>query len=238
MDYNQNYTRNLTRECVVAMKIKIAPSILASDFSRLAEEIKKVEDAGADLIHVDVMDGHFVPNITIGPPVVKCLRNVAHLPLDVHLMISDPDKYIDDFANAGADILCVHVESSPHLNRTVQKIKQRGIKAAVALNPATSLTTLDWILQDVDMVLLMTVNPGFGGQSYISSSTEKIRLLRKLINEKKPETDLEIDGGIDLSNIRMVTEAGANVIVAGTTIFSAPDTNKMIRDLRELAYQY
>jgi ribulose-phosphate 3-epimerase len=184
------------------------------------------------------MDGHFVPNITIGPPVVKCLRSVARLPLDVHLMISDPDKYIDDFANAGADILCVHVESSPHLNRTVQRIKQRGIKAAVALNPATSLTALDWILQDVDMVLLMTVNPGFGGQSYISSSTEKIRLLRKLINEKKPETDLEIDGGIDLSNIRMVTEAGANVIVAGTTIFSAPDTNKMIRDLRELAYQY
>ena len=217
--------------------IKIAPSILASDFSRLGEEIRRVEDAGADLIHIDVMDGHFVPNITIGPPVVKCLRAVARLPLDVHLMISEPDKYIDDFADAGADIICVHVECCWHLNRTIQKIRQKGIKAAIALNPATPLAAIDWILQDVDMVLLMTVNPGFGGQTYIDSSTEKIRHLRKLVNEKKPDTDIEVDGGIDLDNIRMVTEAGANVIVAGSTIYKATDTKKIIRDLKEHAYK-
>lgn len=217
--------------------IKIAPSILASDFSRLGEEIKKVEDAGADLIHIDVMDGHFVPNITIGPPVVKCLRPVTRLPLDVHLMISEPDKYIDDFIDAGADILCVHAECCRHLNRTIQAIKQKGIKAAVALNPATSLSALDWILQDVDMVLLMTVNPGFGGQTYIESSTEKIRLLRKLANEKNPGMDIEIDGGIGLDNIRMVTEAGANVIVAGSTIYNAPDAKKIIADLKKLAFK-
>ncbi|NSW90815.1 MAG: ribulose-phosphate 3-epimerase [Firmicutes bacterium] len=218
--------------------VKIAPSILASDFSRLSEEIKKVEEAGADLIHIDVMDGHFVPNITIGPPVIKCLRPVTRLPLDVHLMISEPDKYIDDFAEAGADIICVHVECCWHLNRTVQKIKQKGIKAAVALNPATSLTTIDWILGDVDMVLLMTVNPGFGGQTYIESVTEKIRHLRKLVTDKNLNTDIEVDGGIDLSNIYTVTEAGANVIVAGSTIYKAQDTKKIIRNLKELAYLY
>lgn len=218
--------------------VKIAPSILASDFSRLGEEIKKVEEAGADLIHIDVMDGHFVPNITVGPPVIKCLRPVTRLPLDVHLMISEPDKYIDDFAEAGADIICVHVECCWHLNRTVQKIKQKGIKAAVALNPATSLTTIDWILGDVDMVLLMTVNPGFGGQTYIESVTEKIRHLRKLVTDKNLNTDIEVDGGIDVSNIYTVTEAGANVIVAGSTIYKAQDTKKIIRNLKELAYLY
>ncbi|NLC67553.1 MAG: ribulose-phosphate 3-epimerase [Clostridiaceae bacterium] len=216
--------------------IKIAPSILASDFSRLGEEIKKVEDAGADMIHVDVMDGHFVPNITIGPPVVKCLRSVTKLPLDVHLMITGPDKYINDFADAGADILCVHVECCWHLNRTIQAIKQRGIKAAVALNPATSLSTLDWVLQDVDMVLIMTVNPGFGGQAYIESCTEKIRQLRRIVNERYLHIDIEVDGGIGLDNIRKVTEAGANVIVAGSTIYNAPDTKKIIADLRKFAF--
>ncbi len=217
--------------------IKIAPSILASDFSKLGAEIKKVEEAGADLIHIDVMDGHFVPNITIGPPVVKCLRTVTKLPFDVHLMISEPDKYIDDFANAGADIISVHAECCWHLNRTIQSIKQKGIQAAVALNPATSLSTIEWILDDVDMVLLMTVNPGFGGQSYIDSVTEKVRQLRNMITSRTLDIDIEVDGGIDLSNIYRVTEAGANVIVAGSTVYKAKDTKKIIKELKELSYK-
>lgn len=215
--------------------IKIAPSILASDFSKLGEEIGKVEKAGADLIHIDVMDGHFVPNITFGPPVVKALRKTTGLVFDVHLMIENPDQYIDSFADAGADIISVHVESCYHLNRTVQKIRQAGKKAAVALNPATSISTADWILGDVDMVLLMTVNPGFGGQSYIESMTEKIRSLRRIINDKGYNIDIEVDGGIDLTNIYRVTEAGANVIVAGSTIYKAEDTVQIIRELREKA---
>lgn len=217
--------------------IKIAPSILASDFSKLGAEIKKVEEAGADLIHIDVMDGHFVPNITIGPPVVKSLRTVTKLPFDVHLMISEPDKYIDDFANAGADIISVHAECCWHLNRTIQSIKQKGIQAAVALNPATSLSTIEWILDDVDMVLLMTVNPGFGGQSYIDSVTEKVRQLRNMITSRTLDIDIEVDGGIDLSNIYRVTEAGANVIVAGSTVYKAKDTKKIIKELKELSYK-
>jgi ribulose-phosphate 3-epimerase len=219
----------------MAKMIKIAPSILASDFSKLGEEIGKVEKAGADLIHIDVMDGHFVPNITFGPPVVKALRKTTGLVFDVHLMIENPDQYIDSFADAGADIISVHVESCYHLNRTVQKIRQAGKKAAVALNPATSISTADWILGDVDMVLLMTVNPGFGGQSYIESMTEKIRSLRRIINDKGYNIDIEVDGGIDLTNIYRVTEAGANVIVAGSTIYKAEDTVQIIRELREKA---
>ena len=217
--------------------IKIAPSILASDFSKLGAEIMKVEEAGADLIHIDVMDGHFVPNITIGPPVIKCLRAVAKLPFDVHLMISEPDRYIDNFADAGADIITVHVECCIHLNRTIQSIKQKGIKAGVALNPATSLSTIEWILGDVDMVLLMTVNPGFGGQSYIDAVTEKVRQLRNMITDRKLKIDMEVDGGIDLCNIYRVTEAGANVIVAGSTVYKAGDTKKVIKELKELSYK-
>ena len=216
--------------------IKIAPSLLASDFSKLGEEIVKVEKAGADLIHIDVMDGHFVPNISIGPPVVKCLRKVTKLPFDVHLMIENADLFIEDFIDAGTDIISVHVESNPHIHRTLQHIKQKGIKAAVALNPSTPLGTLEWLLQDVDMVLLMTVNPGFGGQSFIEGMTEKVRELRKMANRKGLKLDIEVDGGIDTGNIFRITEAGANVIVTGSTVYKAPDTTEIIRNLREKAF--
>lgn len=216
--------------------IKIAPSILASDFSKLGEEIVKVEKAGADMIHIDVMDGHFVPNITIGPSVIKCLRKMTRLPFDVHLMIENADMHIDGFIDAGADIISVHIENNPHIHRTLQLIKQGGAKASVVLNPATPLYTLEWLLCDVDMVLLMTVNPGFGGQRYIEGMTEKVRELRKLANRKGVRLDIEVDGGIDLENIYRITEAGANVIVAGSTVYNAPDVVEIIQSLREKAF--
>ncbi|MGI6669131.1 MAG: ribulose-phosphate 3-epimerase [Acetivibrionales bacterium] len=215
--------------------IKIAPSILSADFSKLGEEILRVEKAGADIIHIDVMDGHFVPNITIGPPVVRSLRKVTRLPFDVHLMIDNADLYIDDFIDAGADIISVHVENNPHLHRTIQSIKKRNVKASVVLNPATPLNALDMLLDDVDMVLLMTVNPGFGGQRYIEGMTEKIRELRNIARRRSAAFDIEVDGGIGLDNIYRVTEAGANVIVAGTTIFKAPDAKEIISQLRQKA---
>lgn len=212
--------------------IKIAPSILSADFSKLGDEVKRIEKAGADLVHIDVMDGHFVPTITIGPLVIKSLRTITSLMFDVHLMIADPDRYIDDFIDAGADIISVHIESCNHLHRTIQKIKQRGKKAAVALNPATSLESIEWIIHDVDMVLLMTVNPGFGGQLFINSMISKIENLSNMIQSKGLKVDIEVDGGIDLNNISMVTNAGANIIVSGSTIFKAPDTFDVIRKLR------
>ncbi len=216
--------------------VKIAPSILASDFSRLGEEIAKVEAAGADMIHLDIMDGHFVQNITIGPPVVKSLRKTTKLPFDVHLMIEHADLYIDDFIEAGADIISVHIEENPHIHKTIRHIKQKGIKTSVVLKPETKLGVIGQLLEEVDMVLLMTVNPGFGGQSYIEEMTEKIRELRKMADVRGIKLDIEVDGGIDLENIRKVTEAGANIVVAGTTVFNAPDVAEMIHSLKERAF--
>lgn len=217
--------------------IKIAPSILSADFARLGDDIKKVDDNGADLIHIDVMDGHYVPNITFGPSVVKCIRKTTEKIFDVHLMVSNPDDFIDQFAEAGADIITVHAEACRHLNRTIQRIKALGKKAGVALNPATSLSALDYVLKDVDMVLLMTVNPGFGGQSYIGSSTDKISALRNMIIQKALDIDIEVDGGIDASNIDIVTKAGANVVVAGSAIYNKPDVGEAIRELRLNAFK-
>jgi ribulose-phosphate 3-epimerase len=217
--------------------IKIAPSILAADFSMLGEEIIRVEKAGADIIHVDVMDGHFVPNISIGPPVIKAIRKITKLPFDVHLMIEEPDMYIDSFIDAGADIVSVHVEVCNHLNRTLKRIKDRGRKAAVAVNPTTPLDSLKWVLSDIDMVLLMTVNPGFGGQSYIEFMTDKIGELKEIVRREKTVIDIEIDGGIDLSNIYEVTHAGANVIVAGSSIYHSKDIEGTIRQLKNRAFK-
>jgi ribulose-phosphate 3-epimerase len=212
--------------------VKIAPSILAADFSRLGDEIKAVEDAGADWIHVDVMDGRFVPNITIGPVVVESIRKVTKLPLDVHLMIEDADRYIKDFADAGADFLTVHVEACRHLNRTIQLIKENGARAGVVLNPATSLSSLEEILHDVDLILLMSVNPGFGGQQFIPSLEDKILNMREIMNQYEQEFDLEVDGGIKASNAGAVKKAGANVLVAGSAIFNSKNYEKAIAALR------
>jgi ribulose-phosphate 3-epimerase len=212
----------------------MAPSILSADFSRLGEEIKAVEKAGADIIHVDVMDGHFVPNITIGPPVVASVRKVTDLPLDVHLMIEDADSYIDDFAGAGADWITVHVEACPHLHRTVSRIKELGKKAGVVLNPATPLCSLDEILGDVDLVMLMSVNPGFGGQSFIRSSINKIRTLRNMIEEHNLEVGIEVDGGVSPATIGDVAGAGANIFVAGSAVFGQKDYVKVIREMKSI----
>jgi ribulose-phosphate 3-epimerase len=199
--------------------IKLAPSILSAHFENLEADILEVQNAGADYLHIDVMDGHFVPNITIGPLVVEALRDKSNLIFDVHLMIEKPDMYIKQFIEAGADIVCVHAEACTHIHRTIQLIKDLGAKAAVALNPGTPLNYLDYILDELDMVLLMTVNPGFGGQSFIPGSLEKIRKLKNIVNSRGLSTDIEVDGGIKLDNLKEVTEAGANVIVAGSSIF-------------------
>ncbi len=213
--------------------VKIAPSILSADFSKLGEEIKAVEQAGADWIHIDVMDGHFVPNITIGPLVVEAVRKITELPLDVHLMIEDADKYIKDFAQAGADILTVHVEACPHLHRTIYHIKEQNVRAGVVLNPSTPLSSLEEVLHEIDMVLLMSVNPGFGGQTFISSLLDKTMNLKEIMGQYEHEFDLEVDGGIKVENAGEIKEVGANVLVAGSAIFNSKNYKKAIQQLRD-----
>ena len=218
------------------MAYRIAPSILSADFARLGEQVKEAEAGRADWIHVDVMDGHFVPNITIGPLVVRALRPVTNLPLDVHLMIEQPERYLADFAQAGADCLTVHVETCPHLHRTVQQIKELGVKAGVTLNPATPLSTLEEILPDVDLVLIMSVNPGYGGQSYIPSSTAKVARLRQMLDAIGSRAELEIDGGVNTDTIAEIVAAGATMLVAGSAVFNQrASIAENIRQLRQAA---
>jgi len=202
------------------MTVKIAASILSADFARLGEQVQEAEAGGADWLHVDVMDGHFVPNITLGPPVIRSVRAVTSLPLDVHLMITAPDRYLTEFVRAGADRLTVHVETCDHLHRTIEVIRELDAKPGVTLNPGTPLSSLQEILPDVDLVLVMTVNPGFGGQSYIPSSTAKIARLRSMLDEAGSSAELEVDGGINVDTVRSVVEAGATVLVAGSAIFN------------------
>ena len=216
-------------------KIQIAPSILSADFSRLGEEIQAVDRAGADVIHIDVMDGHFVPNITIGPFVVKAERKVTSKPLDVHLMIADADRYLDDFAAAGADWITVHVEACTHLHRTVSQIKKLGKRPGVVLNPGTSLSTLDYILEEIDLVMLMSVNPGFGGQHFIESTLAKIKALEQRITANNFEVDIEIDGGISPQTIARVAAAGANVFVAGSAVYGSEDYAATISQMKKQA---
>lgn len=212
--------------------IKIAPSILSADFARLRDEIQRVEQ-DADWLHVDVMDGHFVPNLTIGPPVVRAIKKYTNLPLDVHLMMTNPDDFIPLFAESGANSLTVHIETCPHLHRTLQEIKKRGMSAGISLNPATSLALLDETLEDIDMILIMTVNPGFGGQAFIPASLSKIRRLREQLTARAlSRVEIEVDGGISAANIRQVADAGATVFVAGSAVFDAPDPAEMIRKMK------
>ncbi len=214
-------------------KIRVAPSILSADFSRLGEEIRAVEAAGADLIHVDVMDGHFVPNITIGPLIVQAVRKATKLPLDVHLMIENPGLYIADFAKAGADYITVHAEAAGHLHRLVQSIREhKGVKAGVSLNPATPLQELDYILDELDLVLIMSVNPGFGGQAFIPSALRKIRELRQRIDDRKLSVEIEVDGGVKPENAAEIAGAGADILVAGSAVYGAKDYAAAIRGIR------
>ena len=215
--------------------VQIAPSILAADFANLGNAIRLVESAGADVIHVDVMDGHFVPNITMGPPVVASIRKVTTLPLDVHLMIEDPDAYVQPFADAGADWISVHVEACRHLDRTLQLIRSCGAKPGVVLNPATSLSTLDETLRLVDYVLVMTVNPGFGGQRFLPYTLEKVQRLKKVIQHKGLSAKIEVDGGISLENVPDLVRSGADILVVGSQIFGAPDPAEAVRKLKAQA---
>ncbi len=217
------------------MTVRIAPSILSADFAALGAGVAAVERGGADLIHVDVMDGHFVPNITIGPVVVKSLQRVARLPLDVHLMITDPDRYLGAFADAGAAMLSVHVEVLPHLHRTIQAIRGLGAQAGVVLNPSTPVRTIEDVAGDVDFVLVMSVNPGSGGQRFIERSVDKIRRVRALLDEARNPAPIEVDGGIDAGTAPRVVAAGARILVAGSAIFHAVDPERATRDLRDVA---
>ena len=208
--------------------IKLAPSILSADFARLLEDVKKVENAGCEYLHIDVMDGHFVPNITLGPAIIKSLRKDVNMVFDAHLMIENPDQYIKEFVDAGCDLIVVHQEACKHLHRTIQNIKSYGIKAGVALNPATPIETIKYVLEEVDMVLIMTVNPGFGGQSFIESMIPKIKELKSLIDKKGLKVDIQVDGGIKPDNVDKVVKAGANIIVAGSAIFNSDDIQNTV----------
>lgn len=212
----------------------IAPSLLAANFANLSSEIKKVEAGGADYLHLDVMDGIFVPNITFGQPVIKKLRAITSLPFDIHLMIDKPERYIKDFVEAGADILTVQVEATTHLHRTIQEIKSYGIKAGVSLNPATSLDTLEYVLDDLDLVLIMTVNPGFGGQSFIKSMTNKIKRLKKIKDDRNLNIIIEADGGIKLSNVKEIKDLGVDLLVSGSDIFDSEDITNRTREFKKL----
>lgn len=213
---------------------KIAPSILSADFSKLGEEILAVEAAEADWIHIDVMDGHFVPNITIGPAPIKSLRKITRLPFDVHLMIKNPERYIDSFADAGSDVITVHVEAACHLHRVITQIKERGVKAGVSLNPATPLIQVEPILGNVDVLLIMTVNPGFGGQKFIEQSLPKIRKAREIVNSMAPNVAIEVDGGVTIDNIKSIVEAGADIFVAGASVFGSGNYGKTIRAMKAI----
>ena len=214
--------------------MRIAPSILSSDFSRLGEEIAAVEEGGADWIHVDVMDGHFVPNLTIGPVVVEGARRATELPLDVHLMIENPDRYLEAFAEAGADVLTVHAEACPHLHRTIQHIRQLGVKAGVALNPGTAVQAVSEVVEDLDLVVVMSVNPGFGGQAFIEGSVDKVVRVRKLLNEVGSRAELEVDGGVVAGNAARLASAGATVLVAGSAVYGHPEGAAAgVRSIRE-----
>jgi len=215
--------------------IRIAPSILSADFARLGAEVEAIDRGGADYIHVDVMDGHFVPNLTIGPLVVAAIRKVTQRPLDVHLMIEHADRWVGEYARAGADLIGVHAEASPHLHRTLGAIRELGKKPVVVLNPHTPLEAIKWVLPDVAMVLLMSVNPGFGGQSFIASALPKITALRRMIDEQGLDVDIEVDGGVKLDNVAAVAAAGANVIVSGSGVFGTPDYGATIAELRRRA---
>lgn len=214
--------------------IRLAPSILSADFSKLGEQVGIIEKAGAHVIHVDVMDGHFVPNISFGAPVMKCLAGKTELPFDVHLMIENPDQYIEDFVTDQTEYITVHAEACPHLHRTIQHIKSLGLKAGVSINPATPVSVLDCILEDIDLVLIMSVNPGFGGQKYISSSLDKIKTLKEMRDARNPNLVIEIDGGITLENVRTVTDAGVELVVAGSAVFGAPDIAKRVKEFIDI----
>lgn len=213
---------------------RLAPSILSADFSRLGEQVALIEKAGAHVVHIDVMDGHFVPNISFGAIVMKSLLGKTKIPFDVHLMIENPDQYLEDFATDNTEFITVHAEACPHLHRTVQHIKSLGIKAGVSLNPATPLSVLDSIIEDIDLVLIMSVNPGFGGQKYIPSSLEKIKALKELKEKRNPNLEIAIDGGITLENIKAVTDAGVELVIAGSVVFGAPDIEKRVKELLDL----
>lgn len=214
------------------MTIRIAPSLLSANFAALGQDVARVEDGGADLLHVDVMDGHFVPNLTMGPPVIRAIRRVARIPLDVHLMVSNPDPYLEAYVEAGASMLSVHVEAVPHLHRTLQAIRRLGAKAGVALNPSTPAIAIEEVAGDLDFVLVMSVNPGFGGQSFIPRSVAKIRAIRALLDAAGSQADIEVDGGIDAGTAPAVVAAGARILVAGQAIFGSPDPTAAVSRLR------